>query len=68
MTASPLTSLVARRAVAAARPVHARLRTAGRLGAADARIRALEDLAVSWLVAHSIAILRVLSYLPRING
>jgi putative oxidoreductase len=54
-----LTSLVARRAAAAAQPMHARLRTARNLGAASARIRALEELAVCWLVAHSIAILRV---------
>ena len=59
MSAFPLTSLIARRAAAAARPVHARLRTARSLGPANARIRALEELAVCWLIAHSIAILRV---------
>jgi len=59
MSAFPLTSFIARRAAAAARPVHARLRTARGLGATNARIRDLEELAVGWLIAHSIAILRV---------
>jgi uncharacterized membrane protein YphA (DoxX/SURF4 family) len=58
MSAFPLTLFIARRAAAAARPVRARLRSGG-LPAADARIRALEEVAVGWLVAHSIAILRV---------
>jgi putative oxidoreductase len=59
MSAFPLTHLIARRAAAAARPVHARLRNARRLAAANVRIRTLEEMAVCWLVAHSIAILRV---------
>jgi uncharacterized membrane protein YphA (DoxX/SURF4 family) len=50
---------IARRAAAAARPVHTRLRAAERLRRADERVRAIEDLAVRWLTAHSIAILRV---------
>lgn len=59
MSAYPLTSLIARRAAAAARPVRSRLRPAERFARVDARVRALEDLAVRWLIAHSIAILRV---------
>lgn len=59
MSAYPLTSLIARRAAAAARPVHARLRPAERFRRADQRVRAFEDLAVRWLTAHSIAFLRV---------
>ena len=59
MSAIPLSSLIARRAAAAARPVHTRLRPAERFARVDARVRAIEDVAVHWLVAHSIAILRV---------
>lgn len=59
MSAYPLTSLIARRAAAAARPVQTRLRPAERLARVDERVRAIEDVAVQWLIAHSIAILRV---------
>ncbi len=59
MSAYPLTSLIARRAAAAARPLHTHLRPAERFRRVDQRIRAFEDLAVHWLTAHSIAILRV---------
>jgi putative oxidoreductase len=56
MAAFPLTSFIARRAAAATRPVHSRLRS---LRDVDRRVRAMEELAVHWLIAHSIAILRV---------
>ena len=46
MSAFPMTRLVARGAAGATRPVATRLRDA-------------EEIAVRWLVAHSIAILRV---------
>ncbi len=59
MSAYPVTNLIARRAAAAARPVHSSLRAARTLAKADERIRAAEELAFRWLIAHSIAILRV---------
>ena len=59
MSAFPVTTFIARRAAAAARPVHSGLSVARSVSGAEARIRALEELAVRWLVAHSIAILRV---------
>jgi uncharacterized membrane protein YphA (DoxX/SURF4 family) len=59
MSAYPLTNFLVRRAAAAARPVHSRLRTVRGLRVTDERVRALEDLAVRWLIAHSIAILRI---------
>jgi uncharacterized membrane protein YphA (DoxX/SURF4 family) len=59
MSAYPLTNFLVRRAAAAARPVHSRLRTVRSLSETDERVRALEDIAVRWLIAHSIAILRV---------
>ena len=59
MSAYPVTSFLARRAAAAARPVRSRLRTVRSFDALDARVRFIEDLAVRWLIAHSIAILRV---------
>jgi uncharacterized membrane protein YphA (DoxX/SURF4 family) len=59
MSAYPVTNFIARRAAAAARPVHSRLRAASGRAGVDARIRAMEELAFRWLIAHSIAILRV---------
>lgn len=59
MSAYPITTFLVRRAAAAAQPVRARLRAARAFAQADARMRALEDLAVRWLIAHSIAILRL---------
>jgi len=56
MSAYPPTSFIARRAAAATRPMHSRLRGVRDV---DQRIRAMEELAVHWLIAHSIAILRV---------
>ena len=56
MAAFTLTSFIARRAAAATRPGHSLLR---RLRDVDRRVRAMEELAVHWLIAHSIAILRV---------
>jgi uncharacterized membrane protein YphA (DoxX/SURF4 family) len=50
---------IARRAAAAAHPVNTRRRAAQAVRRADERVRTLEQLAVRWLVAHSIAILRV---------
>jgi putative oxidoreductase len=46
MSAFPITDFIARGATAAAKPI-------------DARLREAEVLAVRWLIAHSIAILRV---------
>ncbi len=59
MSAYPLTNFLARRAAAAARPVQSRLRTVRSFDALDQRVRAIEDVAVCWLIAHSIAILRI---------
>ena len=59
MSAYPVTSFLARRAAAAARPVRSRLRTVRSFDALDAHVRFIEDLAVRWLIAHSIAILRI---------
>jgi putative oxidoreductase len=50
---------IARRAAAAARPMNTRRRAAQAIRRADERVRTLEQIAVRWLVAHSIAILRV---------
>jgi|SRR5215218_3231065 len=50
---------IARRAAAAAPAVNTRRRAAQAVRRADERVRTLEQLAVRWLVAHSIAILRV---------
>ena len=50
---------IARPEAAAAPPVNTRRRAAQAVRRADERVRTLEQLAVRWLVAHSIAILRV---------
>lgn len=59
MSAYPVTHFIARRAAAATRPLHSRLSAVGSRAGLEERVRATEELAVRWLVAHSIAILRV---------
>jgi uncharacterized membrane protein YphA (DoxX/SURF4 family) len=59
MSALPLPSLIVRYATATTRPVRSGLLAARSIGGADARLRALETAFHGWLIAHSIAILRV---------
>ena len=59
MSALPITSLIARYASAASHPVRSGLGGARPSGALDVRLRALDAACQRWLVAHSIAILRV---------
>jgi len=59
MSALALPTLIARYAAAATRPVRSRLPATRRLGAHDARLRALENNCQRWLITHSIATLRI---------
>ncbi len=59
MAAIPLSSRIVRYVAATAHPVRSRLRAARSLGDVDARLRAIEATLHRWLIAHSIAILRV---------
>lgn len=59
MAAFPIPSLIARYASAAANPVRARLPTAERIADAGTQLRAVEAACHRWLIAYSIAILRV---------
>lgn len=59
MAAFPVPSLIARYATAAAHPVRARLPSGTRAVAAAERLRTLEAACQAWLIAYSIAILRV---------
>ena len=59
MSALPIPGFIVRYAAAAAHPVRSRLTTARGIGKVDERLRAIEAVCHRWLVAHSIAILRV---------
>jgi uncharacterized membrane protein YphA (DoxX/SURF4 family) len=59
MSASPSSSVLVRYAAAAAHPVRSRLPAVPGRGDAVARLRAVEAACHRWLIAHSIAILRV---------
>jgi len=58
MSAIPIPSLLVRTATAVTRPVRTRLPVA-QIEGADARLRSAEGVCHRWLIAHSIAILRV---------
>jgi uncharacterized membrane protein YphA (DoxX/SURF4 family) len=59
MSATPIPSLIVRCATAATHPLRSRISAARGAGAVSARLRAAEYACHRWLVAHSIAILRV---------
>jgi putative oxidoreductase len=59
MSAFPIPSLFIRYATAVARPIHSRLPTTRRLGELSTTLTAIETACHRWLVAYSIAILRV---------
>jgi uncharacterized membrane protein YphA (DoxX/SURF4 family) len=59
MSAFPIPTRLTRVAAAAAEPVRSRLTTAAALQRADARLRAVEAVCHRFLVAHSIALLRI---------
>jgi putative oxidoreductase len=59
MSAYPVTNFIARRAAAAARPLHGRLHSALRERRVGERLHAVEELTSRWLIAHSITALRV---------
>jgi putative oxidoreductase len=59
MSAFPISSRIVRYVATTSHPVRSRLRAAGSLRGADARLRAIEAVFHRWLIAHSIAILRI---------
>ena len=59
MSASPVPGVVARHVPVGARPVRARPGDAPSAGGVAARLRGIEAGAQRWLIAHSIALLRV---------
>jgi uncharacterized membrane protein YphA (DoxX/SURF4 family) len=59
MSATPIPSLIVRCATAATHPLRSRISAGRGAGAVSARLRAAEHACHRWLVAHSIAILRV---------
>lgn len=59
MSATPVPSFIVRYATAVAQPVRTRLPAVAGVREAQARLRTLEATCLRWLVAHSIAFLRV---------
>jgi putative oxidoreductase len=59
MSALPIPGFIVRYAAAAAHPVRSRLTAAPGVARVNERLRAIEAVCHRWLVAHSIAILRV---------
>src|SRR4051812_33161954 len=59
MSAFPIPSFIVRYAIAATHPVRSCISAARSAGGVDARLRAVEQACHRWLIAHSIAILRV---------
>jgi uncharacterized membrane protein YkgB len=59
MSSFPISSLIVRYATTAAHPFKSLLRALASIGGVDARLRAVEAACERWLIAYSIAILRV---------